>query len=192
MFLRCTAPAAELPFSLEDLKLHCRVDHDDDDSILQLYARAAIRQGEFECNRVWQNSVWEGSISTFPSGPIEIPRSPCTELISIKFVDDAQTLQTLSPDAYDFFPSSLEWDGGRPFAYVAPVSEWPAGSNVTLELRMGWPQDKFPDDLKEWIFIKVSSHYEQREDLASATRKISIEFPRHFASSLLDPYYLPR
>lgn len=51
-----------LPFSLDELKRHCRVDADftDDDALLIAYGKAAILDGENRTNRSW--SEWdEGS-----------------------------------------------------------------------------------------------------------------------------------
>ncbi|MDL2315647.1 phage gp6-like head-tail connector protein [Desulfovibrio sp. OttesenSCG-928-A18] len=193
MFLTRTQPT-ELPFEFAELKQHCRVDADytDDDAILEMYAWAAIKQGEFSSNRVWVESEWTGELTSFPRRVIEIPKSPCTEVSSIGFMNAAGARQTVPDSEYVVSPSSLVSGGGRPYAMVTPVAAWPQGSNVDITFKAGWAKGSFPRDLMEWVFVKVSSHYEQREDLASATRKIAIAFPRHFVDSLLDAYYLPR
>lgn len=191
MFLSRTPPT-ELPFDFAALRRHCRVTSSLDDEALKLYAWAAIRQGEFITNRVWAQCEWTGELDTFPAGIIQIPKSPCTELTRITYKDANLTEHTLDETAYRFMPSSLEWDGGRPFAGISSLGEWPAGENITITFKAGWPGQSLPEELKNWIFIKVSGKYEQREDLASATRKIAIPFPRNFADGLLDPYYLPK
>jgi uncharacterized phiE125 gp8 family phage protein len=192
VILSCTGPAESLPFDMSLLRLHCRIDEDDNsyDSILELYARAAIRQGEFETNRVWQNSRWTGKLNSFPTGAIMIPKSPCTGVSSIVYVATGGTEMDFSE--FFFFPSSLEWGGGMPYAEVRPESGWPQGTDVTVTFQAGWPDDEFPSDMAQWLLVKVAGKFEQREDLASATRKIAIPFPRHFVDSLLDAWYLPR
>lgn len=193
MFLSRTQPT-ELPFEFAALKQHCRVDADyaNDDVILTMYAWAAIRQGEFESNRVWVESEWTGELISFPLRVIEIPKSPCTGIVSIEYTDSSGARQSLPDAEYVVSRSSLVSDGGRPYAMLTPVTAWPQGANVDITFKAGWSKDTFPQDLMEWIFVKVSSHYEQREDLASATRKIAIPFHRHFMDSVLDAYYLPR
>jgi len=195
MFLVRTPPTT-LPFEMAGLKLHCRVDAEEirDDVILDMYAWAAIKAGEFSSNRVWVESDWTGEIDAFPRGtmPIVIPKSPCTAVSGISYVDAGGVDQVLDTSAYRFLPSSLESDGGRPYASIEPVTEWPSGTTVKVSFSAGWSKDIFPKELVQWTFVKVSSHYEQREDLASATRKIAIAFPRHFVDSLLDRFYLPR
>ena len=178
---------------MELLRLHCHIDEgdSDDDAILTLYSWAAIRQGEFESNRVWLDSGWTGKMDSFPVGPIEIPKSPCTAISSITYTAGDGTESAFYE--YSFSPSSLQWDGGNPYARVYPQSSgWQEGSGVTLTFRAGWSSALFPQDLTQWILVKVAAKFEQREDLASATRKIAIPFPRHFADSLLDAWYLPK
>ena len=193
MFLTRTKPTI-LPFQIADLKQHCRVDADytDDDVILKKYAWAAIRSGEFSSNRVWVDSEWTGEMDTFPRGGFEVPKSPCTDVAGITFVDSHGVGQVLAPTAYKFRRSSLEVGSGSVFARVDPVGAWPSGSDVVVSFKAGWPDGELPENLIGWIFVKVSSHYEQREDLASATRKIAIAFPRHFVDASLDEYYIPR
>lgn len=187
------APQINLPFSLEDLKTHCRVDIDyiGDDNILEMYAWAAIGHGEFMSNRVWIDGSWKGILNVFPSGEITIPKTPCVSIQKITYIDSKGDIQNFTD--YIFYPSSIVPGSGSSYASISPVTEWPLNaSKVEISFNAGWPIDSFPQDLMQWIFVKVSSYYEQREDLASATRKIAIEFPRHFVDSLLDKYYLPR
>jgi uncharacterized phiE125 gp8 family phage protein len=194
MFLTCTAPATTLPFGMETLRLHCRIDEDDatQDDVLDVYAWAAVGQGEFETNRAWLDSEWTVTFDEFPMGntAIVIPKSPCTEIVSVTYEDESYT-ETAFTD-YRFTPSSLQSNGGQLFAELKPIGVWPADANVKITFRAGWPIDKFPKQLVQWILVKVSGKFEQREDLASATRKIAIPFPRHFIDSLLDAYYIPR
>jgi uncharacterized phiE125 gp8 family phage protein len=178
---------------MELLRLHCRIDEDDarDDSVLTLYAWASIRQGEFETNRVWLDSQWTMTVENFPQGAIVIPKSPCTEVSGIVYVNDAGSESGFAE--YSFAPSSQQWDGGRPYAVITPDAAWPEKvAGVTVTFRAGWLAGIFPQDLAQWILVKVAGRYEQREDLASATRKVAIPFPRHFADSLLDTWYLPK
>lgn len=192
MFLTRTQKPSALPFELALLKKHCRVSTSLDDAILEFYAWAAIRQGEFDTNRVWVESVWTAELDEFPRGVIEIPLSPCTGVTSITYIDADGETQTLDPAGYRVRPSSLEWDGGRPYALIASIGAWPVGSSVCITFKAGWEAQDLPEEMVQWTLIKVSSRYEQREDLASATRKIAIGFPRNFADALLDSYYLPK
>lgn len=189
------AQPTELPFSLANLKRHCRIDASftADDEILTMYAWAAVRNGEFITNRVWAGSEWSMTLEEFPLfNVISVPRSPCGGVISISYVDDNEIEQAVDPAAYRFTASSFEWDGGLPFGFIRASAGWPSGSNVTVKFMSGWPQGELPEELVQWSFIKISSKYEQREDLASAARKIAIGFPRNFADGLLDPWYLPK
>jgi uncharacterized phiE125 gp8 family phage protein len=194
VILSCVTPASALPFSMDLLRLQCRIDEDDDrdDPVLTLYAWAAVRQGEFETNRVWLDSGWEMALEQFPGGTLVIPKTPCTEVTGITYTDSAGDRVQVSTDAYSFRPSPLVWDGGDSYAEIRPAQAWPAGTDVIVEFKAGWPADSFPQDMVQWMLVKVAGKFEQREDLASATRKIAIAFPRHFADSLLDPWYLPR
>lgn len=194
MVVTCTRKATTLPFELAMLKQHCRVDSDytDDDGILEMYAWAAIRQGEFETNRVWVQSQWRLDSGAPISVAVEIPKSPATALTSVVSIDRQGAEHPVSVDGYRFMPSALDWDGGMPFAVVSPVGGWPEHRSLRFGFDAGWPGEAFPEELVQWLFVKVAGKYEQREDIASASRKLAVPFPRHFADSLLDHYYLPR
>ncbi|MDR1489931.1 MAG: phage head-tail connector protein [Desulfovibrio sp.] len=195
MILSCVEPATILPFDIETLRLHCRLDADDDrdDEVLNLYAWAAIRQAEFTANRVFLSSEWEGKIADFHrEKEIVIPKSPCTVVKSIIFQDVAGTEQALPNSEYVFTPSSMHWDGGNPYGSVKPITAWPEGVGAIITFVAGWDSDKVPHELVEWTLVTVAGHYEKRESLASATRKVAIPLDRMFWNGLLDAWYLPR
>jgi hypothetical protein len=216
MFLVCTQKASDLPFSMEVLRLHCRIDPDDDrdDAILRNYAWSVIRQGEFATNRIWLDSVWRAELPCFPDSAnagcfagyaenwpvfnlakrsIIIKLTPCTKINSITYknASDAE----VSFAGFAFKSSSLTWDGGRTYAEIelpAGTDAWPVGTDVIIDFRAGWPAAFFPEEFVTWILTKASGHFEQREDLASATRKMAIPMQRSFTDGFLDAYYLPK
>lgn len=191
-----------LPVRFDVIKRHCRVDSDWtlDDNLIMLYAMAAVRHGESLTGRVWGLSLFE--LETEANGnKIVLPRSPVLSVSKVSFKGESE--EELFTD-FSFMPSTILPDS-NPFrdvgeddpwlAYIESLS-WPS-STLKISFSAGWeePYDPgiqsplaFPEDLAQWIVVKISSHYEQREDLASATRKMAIGFPRDFADSMLDPY----
>lgn len=189
-------PATELPFTFEDLKRHCRIDASfiADDAILLMYAWAVVRNGEFLTNRIWSECAFTGTIDVRPEvgASITIPKSPCKVLSAITYANGNGDENTLETYLYRLLPSSFEWDGGRPYAKVEVAGEWPLSDRYTFSFKAGWPGTSLPQQMQQWCFVKVSSYYEQKEDLASATRKVVAGLDRSFIDSLLDPYYLPK
>jgi len=208
---------ATLPIPLETIKLHCRVDDDKDDDVLNIYAWGAIQQGEFLTNRVWSESLFTRTIDKFPrhtfprhmdvitrhtgtidkfprhTDEITITKSPCTKVNKIEYVDPAGDTQVLDPGKYSFTGTSLEWEkSNRPYAVVSPVTRWPRGRNVTIDFLAGFPAGQLPEDLVQWAIITIAGKFDQRESLASASRKIAVSMPRVFHDGLLDRWYLPR
>ncbi len=74
-----TQPAAE-PLDIDDVKLHLRVDGDDDDTLIAALITAAREHCQSFQNRAYINQTWELWLDSFPSvDHIEIPLPPLQE-----------------------------------------------------------------------------------------------------------------
>ena len=68
-----TPPAGE-PVSLEEAKLHLRVDFNDDDGLIQMLISSARQAAETITNRQFMTARWRMILDSFP-GPSQIGRA---------------------------------------------------------------------------------------------------------------------
>lgn len=177
-----------LPFDMEVIKNHCRIDADftGDNSLLELYAEAIVDRGEDLSNRRWRLSEYAMEIENPIRIEYEIPITPCNEIVEVAAIKDG--VSEIITD-YRFRPSAKTIDGGRPYATISGI--WFGAESVSIKFMSGWEKGTLPKVFEYWVALRVASMYEQRETIASATRKIAIELPRSFGDGLLDGWYLP-
>ena len=110
-----TPPAGE-PVSLEEAKLHLRVDFNDDDGLIQMLISSARQAAETITNRQFMTARWRMILDSFP-GPslmgvpagqpftlpghaILIPKSPVQSVVAINYLDMASVQQTMPAANY--------------------------------------------------------------------------------------------
>lgn len=88
------------PISLTEAKLHLRVDHSTDDTLIASLIRAARQYCENFQNRTYIATTYNLKLSQF-CDVIELPRSPIVTINSITYVDSGGTTQTVSSSVYE-------------------------------------------------------------------------------------------
>jgi uncharacterized phiE125 gp8 family phage protein len=162
------APTEE-PVSLEEAKAHCRVDIDDDDSLIEDLITAARDLVETETRRSLVTTYWAMSIDDFPScgaRRIALPRPPLQSVQSITYYDSDGAQQTLSTDVYGV--NTAREPG---FVYLKYGQVWPCTYEmpdaVTINFVAGWDDVLYvPSGIKHAIKLLVAHWYEHREAVA--------------------------
>jgi Phage gp6-like head-tail connector protein len=184
-----SGPAAE-PVSLQDAKLHLRVEVTDDDALISRLIKAARQQAETRLNRALVNQTWELVLDSWPlASPLNwgrpfgviqslnMPAIPASEIritnpdlasvTSISYLDPAGTTQVLDPATYVV----LAGTPGRIFP--ATGRTWPAVRTlpgaITVRYVAGWGPDAttVPECVQTWILMHVGAWYESREALSA-------------------------
>ena len=89
-----------------------------------------------------------------------------------------------STEQYGFVPSGVELR--EPIrAVFTPGPDFPQGKTV-LTVRAGYPAERFPEPIRQWMLVRIGTLYEQRESFAVGSN--FNEFGRSFVDCLLDPY----
>ena len=70
-------------------------------------------------------------------------------------------------------------------AAFIPGPDFPQGETV-LTVRAGYPADRFPEPIRQWMLVRIGTLYEQRESFAVGAN--FNQFDRTFVDCLLDPY----
>lgn len=176
---RTTQPTSE-PVSLEEAKLHLRVDHDDEDARIKSLILTARMTAERRLQRTLLLSGWTLTCDDFGT-LYELPMAPLVAVTSIGYVDADGTAQVLAPTAYRV---DLTSEPGR----VVCVGQWPFTARqpaaVTVIYTAGYAlAADVPEPIRQWILLAVGDLYANRE--ASAERP---QVPQNFADCLLYPH----
>jgi uncharacterized phiE125 gp8 family phage protein len=168
MTLRLFAEPADLPVSLEEVKLHLREDSSEQDELITIFIRAATEHAQTFTGRALVDQEWELTLDAFPASELRIPLAPLIAVTSIKYDDGIGDEQTLPTEAYrvDMRADEASW--------IVPVSAWPAtlsGINaVRVRFRVGYEMSSdspdastVPPEIKVAIMLMVGTMYEHRE-----------------------------
>lgn len=99
MGLQLIAPAGERPVSVEQAKLWCRIDGDDEDELLADLVLAATNFVEEWLGRSLLTQSWALTLDAF-GDQILLPRGPVQEITEVGYSDAAGADQVLSDNTY--------------------------------------------------------------------------------------------
>lgn len=180
MGLKVITPVATEPVTLAEAKLHLRVDHSTDDTLISSLISAAREECEHLLERALAPQTLRLSIDAFPADGIELPRPPVTSIESIQYVDTDGATQTLAGSDYYL-------DDEQEPSWVVPAYGvvWPdtrdEANAVVVTYVAGYTD--CPDVIRAWILLRVGTLYCTRE--ADSDKPA---LPSPFADRLLDRY----
>lgn len=158
-----TPPVSAAVIDLADAKAHCRVEHDDDDALIQAYIDAAI--GHLNGPRGWMGrsispQTLELALDAFPTGARKLPFGPVTEIVSITYIDPDGAEQTLDDAAYRLLSSgelALAYGETYPSTRSQPEA-------VKIRYEAGFEEDgQEAKTIKAAVMLMVGDLYAQRE-----------------------------
>lgn len=158
-----TAPT-DMVVSLEEAKLHLRVDHDDEDSLIEQIIKATTERAELFQLRAYAQQTFRLTLPRFPNGrTILLPRPPLQSVESIEYTDADGASQTLSSDRYRVDTAS---EPGR--VILIYDDEWPDTRNdpdaVKIEYTAGYADvADVPATRRAAILLLIGHLYENRE-----------------------------
>lgn len=182
--LRCIQEPTFEHVTLKAAKNHARVDLDDDDPLIRQMITAARKSAEGKLHRVLCESTWEWTLSGARQEVHEIPVSPCFSCVGVKMNE-----ATVNDDLYSFVPSGEGGVSSPLYALLTLNGVLIGGDAVKITVKAGYPKGGCPKDIYQWMLVKISSLYDQREAFASGAN--THEFGRNFVDCLLDQYILP-
>lgn len=194
-----TAPENE-PITKEEVKLHCRIDHDDEDNLIDAHIAAARQYAETtilwralvtqELELVLDEFPVKGTWRSFyvdyktPKNEILIPRPPLQEIISVKYTDSDGT----EHDFEDYIVDD-ESEPGR----IVPEKQWPTDNlypvnavRIRYKAGYGEPED-VPQQIKQALHLLVADMYEVRQTVVDGRLQ-----NLNTAHLLLQPYRIFR
>lgn len=188
--VRVTAPAV-LPVSLNEAKAHLRVDHDDDDALIEAYLAAAVDHLDGWTGilgRCLVEQEWRQDFEVF-ARCLPLPLGPVISITAVSHTDDAGEAVTVEVDDY-----ALKVDaGGR--ARVELAGGVSISGSVSVTYKSGYRNtagdeatSTVPPAIKTAIMLMVSNWYQNSS--AVNVGNIVNEMPFGVAA-LIGPYRRP-
>lgn len=192
MALKLITPPTTYPVSLAEAKAHLRVDHSDEDAMIEIYRKAATEDAENFTGRAFYDQVWDLYLDEFPaSGPIAIPRSPLIEVVGVFTRDSAGGEQEWAAASYLVDGITELGRISLPDAGVWPTIE-EISNAVRIRFRAGYvDQDVSPESgsvpysIKAAILLMMASLYQHRETVVIGQTVVVMPLS---AERLLRPY----
>lgn len=154
---RVTAPVVDV-LSLAEAKEHLRVDHNDEDTLIQSLIGAAVAWLDGwtgVLGMALEPQTWEMTLDRFPVGEFCIPLGPVTTVESVKYLDPEEVEQTLAAAEY-------ETNGDR----IRPVSGWPSISAAYGAVKVRFIAGTgTPESIKHVVRLLIGHWYENRESV---------------------------
>lgn len=105
MLITVVTPRSADPVSLSLFKAHARIDHDDEDTIIQQYLDSAYETVEQECGICISPTTYLLKVPGC-GRELTIPKPPISSITWVKYYDTSNVLQTLDTSKYFLATSS--------------------------------------------------------------------------------------
>jgi len=166
------APAAE-PITLDEAKLHLRVDSTDEDTLVTGLIKAAREMAEAYTRRQFITATFTAKYNNFPDsgGDICIPRTPLGSVSSITYTDSNGSARTLSTDVYEIISDDTE-----SWVVLKPLQSWPSAQSgkrngvvMTFTAGYGPASTDVPEAARSGMLMLIGHLYENRESVVTGT-----------------------
>lgn len=173
-------PDLDAVISVADLKEHLRVDHSDEDTLIEAYRDAAIKWVEDYCNTRLGDVTAVGYLDYFY--PVRVPVGPVTAISQITYTATGNVETTLPTANYYFDlktqPARIRFDN-------VPDVEDEALNRVQVSMTVGYAEADVPKPLIQAVKLMTAHLYETRIPVVTGT--ITSEVPLAL-KALLNPY----
>lgn len=166
MSLTLLSPAAAEPVTLSTLKEHLRIDHGDEDALINGYLVAAVRAVEARAGLALMPQTWRWITDAIPGEALTLPLSPAAAVSDVAFLLDDGAESPVSAGEYQFV-------AGAPGRFAVNRSTPQPSSQlggVRIDFAAGYADENaVPDDLKQAV-LTLAAHFYERREAASETR----------------------
>ncbi len=182
-----TPPAVE-PLTLQEVKDHLRVDHVNDDSLIEPMIKGARMFAEGATRRALITQTWDWLLDAFPAWTLTVPMPPLQSITSITYIDTDGNSQTLAASEYRVDTSTEPGRITPAFSKVWPVTRAVTGA-VTVQFIAGYglaAQD-VPHEIRLAMQEHIGHWYEHRESVMVGTNVVKMPLT---AERLLANYHV--
>lgn len=148
--------------TLEEAKHQLRVDHDEEDSLIQLYIDAASSRLDGPSGILgvaYSTQTWDLFLDEFPSEAIFLGVGPVVYVNSVSYLDSTGDTLIINPSTYTL---DKAYDS---FGWVIPATKWPIAGNYANAVQVRWVagQSSVPAQVKQAALLLVAHFYRNRE-----------------------------
>ena len=162
MNLTLVTPAAWSPVTIQEVCENSRIDHGEEDSLIQGMIVGAVAHVERLTGRVIGAQTWEAVADGFPAGDLTFDLGPIVSVTSVTYLDADGNTQTI--DAADYRVDTVSASGR-----ISPVGGWPTAGEYPNAVRVRFVAgvNAADADVRQAILLMVGHWYEHREDASS-------------------------
>lgn len=169
MHLTLVTPPATAPVTVDEVKVHLRVEHNDEDGYFAGLIQTALERIDGRhgwLRRALVTQTWDYCLPYFPMGErICLPLPPLQSVVSIKYFDQDNAEQTLSAGAYQAVSATDEGyvrtKDGTPW----PIATYERPDAVTLRMVVGYGDAAaVPASIKHAMLVDIGHLYANRGD----------------------------
>jgi uncharacterized phiE125 gp8 family phage protein len=183
-----TAPAAPL-ITLDEAKAHCRVDHTDDDTLIESIVEAVTSHLDGYhgmTHRALVTQRWEDAFTCF-DGDMRLTQSPCASIVSVTYTDGAGSDLVIDSAQYAVLTDII-----GSFVIPAPGLSWPMASAirrdaVRIRYDAGQSAADVPASIKAAALLMIGDLYRNRETAAIGAQASEIPMSAT-VNALLAPF----
>ena len=175
--VRVITPPASEPVTLEAAKLHCRVDHDAEDTLISSLITAARVYCEGVQNRAYITQTLAITLDGFPATPYDLPRPPLQGNVDITYTDEDGNVETVDTDDY-----VVDTTGFKGRIKLKRSASWPTDTlqeigavSIFFDAGYGDATD-IPQTVKQAMLLLIGHWYINREGAISGQVNREIEF----------------
>lgn len=166
--------------TVAQLKEHLRVDHTDEDTLIEAYRDAAIAWIEDYCNTRLGDVTAVGYIDFFYN--VRLPIGPVNSITSVQYTDTANTTQTLATAKWW---ADIKTKAARITFDSVPDLYDDTFNAVQVNMTVGYAEATIPKPMITAIRWMVAHLYEQRQPVVAGT--IATKLPLGLYA-ILNPY----
>lgn len=162
-------PAVE-PVTIEEVKLHLRIDHSTEDLNLWGYVQAARVHVEKVLRQALITQTWDLTMDEFPAEDyIEVPLPPLASVTSITYIDEDGDSHTFSSASYFVDTQSMPGRIVLNDGYSWPADSLRAANGVTVRYVCGYGANYtyVPANFRAAVLLLTGHLYENREATSS-------------------------
>lgn len=195
MALKLVSAPTTYPVTIDQAKLHCRIDSDGEDALVEIYLAAAVAHVDGPdgfLGRALIDQTWDLYLDEFPDDDeaIKIPLPPLISVTGVYYQD-------ADGDETEFSAASYVVDSSRAPATISLADSvaWPSTNDVAaavrIRFRAGYTDGNSPATatvpaaIKAAILLTVGSLYEYRETMVIGQTVAQMPWS---AEQLLRPY----
>lgn len=170
--LKRLAPPQNPCLTLDDAKLHLRVDNDVEDSQIELQLEAAIDMVEYNTTRALSEATYEQTFDAWPTkGYIDLGVAPVRDVTAVVYNDTDGNEQTIAGSSWHWRGTQ---DGARIFfatGFSGPTL-FGAGADITARFSAGYngpnqaadpPELQCPARARALVLMILGGWYANRE-----------------------------